>query len=564
MGLTGAMLTGFTGIKSNQFMMDTIGDNVANVNTTAFKNQRALFETMYYQTLSGGTAPSDTSGGVNPMQIGYGSTLSTIQRNFGQGTIQDTGVKSDLALDGEGFFILDAPDGDRVFTRDGSFRLDERNTLVTGNGSRLLGYAADSNGDIIEGTLTELIIPLGTVREAVATTSVVMDGNLDADSDLAGSAGVVTSDPLVTAGGTPATATTALTALVDENDAPLFATGDVITIRGAQKGEIDMPEAQFVVGTDGSTLGDFAAFLETAFGINTDPATGGNPGVTVSAGPDPAAGSLVITSNLGMPNAITLDATDVRNSTTGALPFTFSNTPATGDGATTSMIVYDSLGNQVEMRIRVVMESQSDNGTVWRFYAESNDDNVGGSALGTGTITFDQNGQFVSATGTDVRLDQSNSGAATPMQIAIDFSALTGLARGTAEPQLVMTLQDGYPAGTLVDYSIDQDGIIAGTFSNAQTRVFGQVAVSVFANPEGLIAMSNNTFAPSPNSGEPAVTTANSLGAGSIESGSLELSNVELSREFIGLVTAATGFSAASRVVRSADDMLQELLLLVR
>ncbi len=564
MGLTSAMLTGFTGIKSNQYMMDTIGDNVANVNTTAFKNQRALFETLYYQTISGGSAPNDESGGVNPMQVGYGSTLSSIQRNHGQGNIQDTGIKSDLAIDGGGFFVLDDPAGDRVYTRDGSFRLDEAHTLVAGDGARVRGYAADANGDLVVGTLSDLVIPLGTVREAVATTQVHMDGNLDADSTLAGSAGVVTSDPLVTAGGTAATAGTALTALVDADGAPLFATGDVITISGAQKGEIDLPDIQFVVGSDGATLGDFASFLETAFGIQTDPATGGTPGVTVSGGPDPAAGSLVITSNLGLPNAISLDATDVRNSTSGALPFSFTNSPGTGEGATTSMVVYDSLGNQVEMRIRVVMESQSNNGTVWRFYAESNNDNVGGSALGTGTITFDQNGQLVSATGTNVRLDQNNSGAATPMQIALDFSALTGLARGTADPQLVMSRQDGYPAGTLVDYDIDQDGIITGTFSNAQSRVFGQVVVATFANPEGLTGLSHNTFVPSPNSGEAAIVTANTMGAGSIESGSLELSNVELSREFIGLVTAATGFSAASRVVRSADDMLQELLMLVR
>ena len=77
MGLTSAMLTGFTGIKSNQVAIETIGDNVANVNTTAFKNQRALFETMFYHTLAGGTAPDERQGGTNPVQVGYGSTLAT-------------------------------------------------------------------------------------------------------------------------------------------------------------------------------------------------------------------------------------------------------------------------------------------------------------------------------------------------------------------------------------------------------------------------------------------------------------------------------------------------------
>ncbi len=564
MGLTQAMLTGFTGIKSNQSMMDTIGDNVANVNTTAFKNQRTLFETLYYQTLRGGTAPSDTSGGTNPMQTGYGSTVASIQRSFNQGNIQDTGVKSDLAIDGRGFFILDAPNTDRVFTRDGSFRLDETHTLVTAHGARVQGFAADESGDIIPGVLSDLVIPLGMVREAVATTEVVLDGNLDANATRAGSAGVSISDPLMIAGGTPAGATTALTALVDEDDNPLFATGDVIVLRGAQKGQIDLPEARFVVGTDGTTLRDFAAFLENALAINTDPATGGSPGVTIAEGPDPAAGSLVITSNLGEPNAITLDAADIRNSTSGVLPFQFTNTPATGQGVSTGMIVYDSLGNPVEVRIRAVMESQDSTGTTWRFYVESPHDTDASAVLGSGTITFDQNGQFVSATETSIRIDRAGTGAVSPLQIHLDFTALTGLARGTSQPTLVMTRQDGYPAGELIDYSIDEDGVITGTFSNAQTRVFGQLAVATFANPEGLVALSKNTFVPGANSGEPMVLAPNTLGAGSVESGSLELSNVELAREFIGLVTAATGFSAASRVVRSADDMLQELLMLVR
>jgi len=563
MGLTSAMLTGFTGIKSNQYLMDSIGDNVANVNTTAFKNQRTLFESLFYDTIRGGTAPGSTTGGTNPMQIGHGSGLASIQRNFSQGAIQDTGVKSDLAVDGAGFFILNQA-GDQVYTRDGSFRLDETNTFVSAHGAYLQGYAADAGGTIIPGVLGNLTIPLGTESLAVATSNVEFDGNLDADSTVAGSAGMSVSASLVTAGGAPATEATALTDLVDSSGGPLFSTGDVITVSGAQKGSIDLPTAQFTVGTDGTTVGAFASFLESAFGINTDPATGGSPGVTVSAGPDPAAGSLVVTSNLGEPNAITLTASNIRNSTTGILPFTFTNTDATGEGVSTGMIVYDSLGNAVEMRVRAVMESQTTSGTVWRFYAESPDDTDPGGVLGTGTITFDQNGQFVSATGTNLTIDLTNTGAADPLQVSLDFSALTGLARGTSDPTLMMSSQNGYPAGTLIDYDIDEEGIVTGTFSNSQTRVFGQVALATFANPEALSAVTENTFVPGANSGDAVVTTARTLGAGSIQSGSLEQSNVELSREFIGMVTASTGFSAASRVVRTADEMLQELLMLGR
>ena len=117
MSLTSAMMIGFTGIKSNTVAVDTIGDNVANVNTTAFKTQRALFETVLYRTLRGGEAPADPLGGTNPVQVGYGSGVAAIQRNFAQGSVQTTGVPSDLAIDGRGFFIVNNAAGGTVSSR---------------------------------------------------------------------------------------------------------------------------------------------------------------------------------------------------------------------------------------------------------------------------------------------------------------------------------------------------------------------------------------------------------------------------------------------------------------
>ena len=107
-------------------------------------------------------------------------------------------------------------------------------------------------------------------------------------------------------------------------------------------------------------------------------------------------------------------------------------------------------------------------------------------------------------------------------------------------------------------------GVITGTYDNDVEQVFGQVALATFTNPEGLVGLEDNTFAASANSGQAVVVAPQSLGAGRIEAGQLEQSNVDLPREFIGLITASTGFSAAGRVVRTADELLQELLLLVR
>ena len=127
-----------------------------------------------------------------------------------------------------------------------------------------------------------------------------------------------------------------------------------------------------------------------------------------------------------------------------------------------------------------------------------------------------------------------------------------------------MASQDGAPAGLLTGYSIDADGMVTGTFSNQLTQVLGQVALATFPNNEGLIALSENTFAVGPNSGAADVIAPRTQAAGALRAGGLEQSNVEIAREFINLITAATGISSSSRVVRVADDLLQELLLLVR
>ena len=150
------------------------------------------------------------------------------------------------------------------------------------------------------------------------------------------------------------------------------------------------------------------------------------------------------------------------------------------------------------------------------------------------------------------------------MTVTREFSRLTGLAAADGSSALIMSRQDGVPAGVLVGYSIDESGIVTGTFSNQQVEVLGQVALATFTNNEGLVAVSENTFVPGVNSGDPVVVAPLASNAGAIRSGTLEESNVEIAREFLNLITASTGISVAGRVVRVADDLLQELLLLAR
>jgi flagellar hook protein FlgE len=557
------MLVGFTGIRVNQTAIDTIGQNVANVNTTAFNSQRALFETLLHRTQHGGSSPDGDFGGTNPIQTGTGATVGAIQRNFAQGSLNQTGIPSDLAIDGQGFFIVQQPDGTQAYTRDGAFDVDSTNQLVTTSGALVQGFAADETGAIVEGSLSDLTIPFGLTIEPNATTEVQVGGQLDPDAGVASTSAVLLTQALQTSSGATAQDSTALTQLVDDADTPLFADGDRIVIEDIRRGELTVPSAEFIVGTDGSTLGDFAAFLTGALGINT--AVDPEAGVTIAPAGDPNEGSLIITSNAGSPNAIAVDPAAIRNETSGVLPFEFTTeTEASGDGTTTSFQVFDSLGEPVEVRLRFVQEARSDTGTTWRFYADAADGNGGITPAGSGTLSFNQNGRLVESTDTDLLIDRSASGAVNPLGFNLDFSEILGFSNGEGGSQVFMTNENGSPSGVMIDYAIGEDGVISATFSNDQTRVLGQVAVATFTNPEGLVARSDNVFVSGPNSGDVMILSPQAGGTGTIRAGTLEESNVELAREFIGLITASTGFSAAGRVIRTADDLLQELLLLAR
>ncbi|MGB0714394.1 MAG: flagellar hook protein FlgE [Phycisphaerae bacterium] len=568
MTLTNAMITGFTGINTNSAGVDTVGNNLANLNTTAFKSQRTLFENLLYQTVSEGEAPSDTSGGVLPRQIGSGSTVAATQRDFAQGGLENTGLEGDLAVDGTGFFLVENVDGSQALTRDGAFQRDANGILVSTSGFPLLAFPADADGNINTATLEQVSIPLGSLGDPTATSVAEIAGKLDGGTEVASVAAVEVSAPLVTATGNAATAATALTDLVDAFGVPLFADGDVVSV-GGKKGGVSVAPAQFLVGTTGNTVGDLAQQLELILGLQTDPALGGTPGVVIGDGTTAPAGSIVINSNLGEINAVEMTSGSIVNeSGTIASPFSWTTAQeAVGggfEGSTTSFNVFDSLGNPVDLRLRFVLESKGDGGTTWRFYADSNGDSDLTPAVSSGTISFDSTGRFVAAENTEIMLQRAGSGAGDPLTFTLDFSELSGVSAPDGAIEVSLADQDGKPAGIMTGFSIDAEGLIVGQFSNTDSQVLGQVALATVVNEEGLIAQSENLFVEGVNSGELTIQAPLTGRAGAIRSTFLEQSNVELSREFINLIAYSTGISAASRVVRAADDMLQELVLLAR
>lgn len=142
--------------------------------------------------------------------------------------------------------------------------------------------------------------------------------------------------------------------------------------------------------------------------------------------------------------------------------------------------------------------------------------------------------------------------------VKLDFSTLTSLASKSSD--MVVTSQDGSPIGTLTTFSIGTDGRIVGTYSNGLSHTVGQVALATFTNKSGLIDKGGNDFVAGADSGVAVISTPQDLGAGTIRSGSLEQSNVDLSKEFVNLIISSTGFSAASKVITTSDQLIQELL----
>jgi len=177
-----SLFSGVSGLQNHQTRMDVIGNNIANVNTYGFKRNRVNFQDMFYQNLQGASRPTETVGGVNPQQVGLGMTIASIDTLHIQGSFQTTGVGTDLAINGTGFFVLNDR-GTELFTRAGTFSLDRNGTMVNPNGMQVQGWMAQEIDGVqfldTSRSVENLVIPIGAKDAARATTIVNFASNLD-------------------------------------------------------------------------------------------------------------------------------------------------------------------------------------------------------------------------------------------------------------------------------------------------------------------------------------------------------------------------------------------------
>ena len=556
MDLCSSFYTALTGMNVQQTQVDVIGNNLANANTVGFKASRAMFSTQFSQVVSVGSSPSATSRGTNPMQIGMGATVGSTVPTFTQGSLQTTGTASDLAIQGSGMFCLDDGGGDTLYTRNGSFYLDSNSTLVNGDGYRVQGYQVDSDYNIVQGAVGDLSIPLGDLRAAEETTMAALAGNLNSAGVVGSQGSVLTSQALTDGNGGPAAADATLLTNLYDGTTQLLTAGDVITLTG-HKGSRQLAAETLTVAA-GETLADLMTFLNGALGINRSTGVPGTPGASVSAG-----GEIVIRGNYGEDNALVVQAGDLTSSGSTGSPLSFSvSQTANGESVHTSFVAYDSLGQEVQIGLTAVLETLAVTGNTFRIYADSADDTDADICVGTATLTFDQQGQLSSSSGTSVEIDRDGTGAATPMTVTLDVSTMTGLASTVS--QVGVTEQDGAPEGALTSFSFDMDGKIQGTFDNGLTRELGQVALARFVNPQGLVAAGDTLYRTGPNSGLAILTAPGTMGVGQIAAGAVELANTDMSQSFVDLMLASAGFTASSRLITTANQMLAEILAATR
>ncbi|QDT00046.1 flagellar hook-basal body complex protein [Adhaeretor mobilis] len=324
--------------------------------------------------------------------------------------------------------------------------------------------------------------------------------------------------------------------------------------------------------TSTTTVQDLISFMEDSLGIVKtaleDSFPAGNYGGTISDS------RIQFTSNLGVENALSIDLsafqlTPASGGVADSVPIQFNSTvpgQSNGSGDSADVIVYDSLGSPIRVRVTTVLEERSGTSAKFRWVATSPDNQpeLGvGTVVGTGVITTDGNGDVTAVSNNRVAVDRRDSPAASPLEFELDFSQVNGLAQD-GNDSLNVSRQDGFPAGTLTSFSITESGSIEGVYSNGSSRTLGQVLMARFANNNGLEQIGDNLFAAGVNSGLPIQDVPSSQGIGSITSGAVELSNSDIGQNLIELILASTQYRGGARVITAVQELLDELLAISR
>ena len=515
--MMGSLFSSISGLKNHTTWMNVIGNNISNVNTVGYKESRITFKEAISQSMgaASGANSSENLGGINPTQMGLGSSLGSIDTIMTQGAIQTTGNATDVAIDGKGFFIAKA--GDQTeYTRAGNFSFDNTGNLVTSSGALVQGWQRAFVAS------PAAVVPMVSVADTLNTNTPV--GNIVIPQNLV----------------LGPKATGDLNVTPNVTDAGIFV-----------KGNLDSMTPQNLVAG----------------------APYGGPGITYPiAGYTPdAETSSTVYDSLGNTHVITFLWTQTNNTPT--LPPSW-NWSAYDTGSNGQLPIPNGgvaiVGQAVNVGSGTAVTFNSD-GSLASVGAWANP--TAGATIPqiTFTAAYLTNGALAPQT---ISVFMGNPNQVGPPVVVGDRSGLTGdFGSGTIDSatgnylpkQTIYTAHvNGYSEGTLTGVSVDQTGGINCQFSNNQIITMGKLGMANFSNPEGLTKIGGTMFAQSANSGMAQVSTAGNAGLGTITGGALEASNVDLSVELTNMIIAQRGFESNARIVTTSSQMLDTLVQLGR
>lgn len=540
-----SLVSGVSGLKNHQMKMDVLGNNIANISTVGYKGGRINFSEALFQTIANAT-PSHGTGYINPMQVGLGMKTSSIENLFAQGSLENTGVITDMAIEGDGFFVMRGG-SNRFYTRAGQFFFNSEGKLVNQRGLSVQGWDLfdQQTTDLGSGNLSDIVIDPNLIAQAKSTKNVYLTGNLNAGLET--TTEVWSQGSALTDAGNPATAASDLNNLA-QTTTPLVA-GDTIVISGTNS-DGSAVSATYTYAA-GDTIQQLLNAINAAFSGTTASIVNGKITLTDAIAGD---SSTTISLTSGSANTGVVQLPSFVNSTAGV----------TGT-ATTSVVVYDSLGGSHNLIVEFTKTTNNGEWT-WQATAGGSETIVSGDS---GLATFDSAGNLTSFTfdGGVNELTLNPGGGADTMSFTLHAEGedqYAGLSQFQSLSTLTVREQDGKATGKLLGINISKDGTISGTFSNGQIESIAKIALAKFPNNAGLSDLGDSLYQTSIASGKTQIVDLKNDGAESIISGALEMSNVDLSQEFTEMITAQRGFQASAKVISTADQILDELLRLKR
>ena len=547
-----SMYSAVSGLKTHQTRMDVIGNNIANVNTVAFKSSSVTFSDILYQTTSNASGANATTGtgGVNAKQIGLGTTAAATKVSItSAGASETTGNPFDIRLtdkNSTNFFIVNNG-SENVFTRSGSFYVDgSGNLCMSSTGYTVMGWQVDeTTGEIRKDTVSALRImqEKNLTSAPEATTQATIAGVLDEnDADVKSDAGKVmnlnfydnlgyqyTAKFAIKATGTDGEYTVELTSILDSNNKNITE-----GFTQAQMKEIfGNTDTETTIASYSTTLPNCGYTYDTQTGKLKNTAT--NQEVTINKD-----GTLSDNNTKTIKDVFGVSDGNLKNiqnsKVAGNTDYVFKDV-ANADGTHSYQVVKKSATNLLKFNTEDGKFNSIGGGT---------DKSV---ELNLNNANLNKNGNFQNIT-VDFSQCLNYSGKST---IGADAGAVDG------------TTGKGRKLGAMTGIFIDTSGRIYGTYDNGNTELLGQIAVAQFSNASGLEKVGESCYRTTLNSGEfDGIGVEISADGSSMTTGELEMSNVDLSSEFTSMITTQRGFQANSRVITTSDTLLEELVNLKR